>query len=71
MRLIYNNDNSNKEEIIKQLQRDLPDEIRKEDQKKLIKELEREVKEYVANASDYGYKFKNKISNKFAKIYFL
>ena len=53
MRLIYNNDNSNKEEIIKQLQRDLPDEIRKEDQKKLIKELEREVKEYVANASDY------------------
>lgn len=33
MRLIYNNDNSNKEEIIKQLQRDLPDEIRKEDQK--------------------------------------
>ena len=53
MRLIYNNDNSNKEEIIKQLQRDLPDEIRKENQKKLIKELEREVKEYVANASDY------------------
>lgn len=53
MRLIYNNDTNNKEEIINQLQRDLPDEIKKEDQKNLLKELEREVKEYVSDASDY------------------
>lgn len=53
MRLAYNNNSDKREELLEQIERDLPDELPKATQEKIIKELNKKVTEYVRENSNY------------------
>ena len=47
MRLAYNNNPEKREELLEQIERDLPDELPKATQESSIKELNKKVTEYI------------------------
>lgn len=53
MRLAYNNNSDKREELLEQIERDLPDELPKATQENIIKELNKKVTEYVRENSNY------------------
>lgn len=53
MRLAYNNNSDKREELLEQIERDLPDELPKATQESIIKELNKKVTEYVRENSNY------------------
>ena len=53
MRLAYNNNSDKREELLEQIERDLPDELPKTTQENIIKELNKKVTEYVRENSNY------------------
>lgn len=53
MRLVYNNNPEKREELLEQIERDLPDELPKATQENIIKELNKKVTEYVRENSNY------------------
>lgn len=53
MRLAYNNNPEKREELLEQIERDLPDELPKATQENIIKELNKKVTEYVRENSNY------------------
>ncbi len=53
MRLVYNNNSDKREELLEQIERDLPDELPKATQENIIKELNKKVTEYVRENSNY------------------
>lgn len=53
MRLAYNNNSDKREELLEQIERDLPDELPKANQENIIKELNKKVTEYVRENSNY------------------
>lgn len=53
MRLVYNNNSDKREELLEQIERDLPDELPKATQENIIKELNKKVTEYIRENSNY------------------
>ena len=53
MRLAYNNNPEKREELLEQIERDLPDELPKATQESIIKELNKKVTEYIRENSNY------------------
>lgn len=53
MRLAYNNNSDKREELLEQIERDLPDELPKATQESIIKELNKKVTEYIRENSNY------------------
>ena len=53
MRLAYNNNSDKREELLEQIERDLPDELPKATQESIIKELNKKVAEYIRENSNY------------------
>ena len=53
MRLVYNNNPEKREELLEQIERDLPDELPKATQESIIKELNKKVAEYIRENSNY------------------
>lgn len=53
MRLAYNNNSDKREELLEQIERDLPDELPKAIQENIIKELNKKVTEYIRENSNY------------------
>lgn len=53
MRLVYNNNPEKREELLEQIERDLPDELPKAIQENIIKELNKKVTEYIRENSNY------------------
>lgn len=53
MRLAYNNNSDKREELLEQIERDLPDELPKAIQENIIKELNKKVEEYIRENSNY------------------
>lgn len=53
MRLVYNNNSDKREELLEQIERDLPDELPKATQESIIKELNKKVTEYIRENSNY------------------
>ena len=53
MRLAYNNNSEKREELLEQIERDLPDELPKATQENIIKELNKKVEEYIRENSNY------------------
>lgn len=53
MRLVYNNNPEKREELLEQIERDLPDELPKATQESIIKELNKKVTEYIRENSNY------------------
>lgn len=53
MRLVYNNNPEKREELLEQIERDLPDELPKATQESIIKELNKKVEEYIRENSNY------------------
>lgn len=53
MRLAYNNNSDKREELLEQIERDLPDDLPKATQESIIKELNKKVTEYIRENSNY------------------
>ena len=53
MRLVYNNNPEKREELLEQIERDLPDELPKAPQENITKELNKKVTEYIRENSNY------------------
>ena len=53
MKLVYNSNANKREELLEQIERDLPDELSKGVQENLIKELNKRVTEYIKETSNY------------------
>lgn len=53
MRLVYNNNPEKREELLEQIERDLPDDLPKATQESIIKELNKKVTEYIRENSNY------------------